>query len=471
MKSRNLLVLPMLLFFSFQSFGEVMLPAVIGEHMVLQQKSKVKFWGWCDPGEKVVIKPGWSTDMDSTRGTPDGKWVIEVKTPKAGGPYSMNIYGSNSIEFKDVLIGEVWLCSGQSNMEMSYSWGISQYDDDARNATNAQIRLFHVSRLSAEYPQDDLKGEWVVCSPEAMKTFSLAGYFFGKKLQNTLKAPVGLIESAWGGTPAEAWTPADVIDENSTLKTAADSLKKVPWGPVKKGYLYNAMIHPIINYSIAGTIWYQGEANVGEANLYNELFSTMIKSWRQSWDDDFPFYFVQIAPFAGYGKGISAALLQEAQTQTTSLPKTGMVVVNDLVSDINDIHPKDKKEVGLRLADYALAEVYDKKIPSYKSPVYKQMQVEQGKIILRFQHASDGLTSKTTPSDFYIAGSDRKFKPAIAKIDGSTITVWNDQVPNPVAVRYGFTNDARPNVFSNTGLPLNTFRTDHWNDVMTVENQ
>jgi sialate O-acetylesterase len=468
MKTKYILLVS--LFFSICSalYADVTLPAIFGDHMVLQQKSKIKIWGWCNPNEKIRIRNGWNTDIDSAKGTAYGNWMIELKTPKAGGPYSFTIYGNNTVEIKDILIGEIWLCSGQSNMEMSYSWGVTQYDSDVKNATNNKIRFFQVKKMSAPYPQEDLKGEWVACTPEELKTFSLVGYYFGNKLQKNLEVPVGLIQSAWGGTPAEAWTPADVIEKDPVLKTASDSMKEVPWGPVKRGYLYNAMIHPLTDFRIAGAIWYQGEANVGEAEVYHKLFSTMITSWRNAWDKEIPFYFVQIAPFAGYGNNISAALLQEAQTQTTGLPKTGMVVVNDLVSDINDIHPKDKKEVGLRLADYALHEVYDHKMSSYKSPVYRSMQVEQGKVILRFGQAEAGLTSKGSPTDFYISGSDRVFKPAMAKISGSTVIVWHPDINEPMAVRYGFTNSATPNVFSNTGLPVNTFRTDKWNDVNTI---
>ena len=229
---------------------------------------------------------------------------------------------------------------------MNYNWGIKQYTADAENATNKSIRFFHIPRLSAEYPQDDTKAQWVVCNPEDMKKFSLAGYFFGQKLQEVLSVPVGLIEASWGGTPAEVWTPKDAIDNNTILKEAADKLTPTPWGPIRVAATYNAMIYPITNFTIAGVIWYQGEANVGEASTYHTLFSTMIKSWRKAWQKDFPFYFVQIAPFAGYGNNISGALLQEAQNKTTALPKTGVVVINDLVSDVKDIHPKDKKEVG-----------------------------------------------------------------------------------------------------------------------------
>ncbi|MEO8110656.1 MAG: sialate O-acetylesterase [Ginsengibacter sp.] len=464
-----------LFFFSnlfFAAVAETRLPALIGNHMVLQQKSDVKLWGWCDPSEKIRVTSGWSNDIDSTIGTADGKWLLTMKTPSAGGPYTLTINGNNKIVLEDVLIGENWLCSGQSNMEMSYSWGIKQYTNDIENGSNKSIRLFHIPRLTSQYPQDDTKGEWVVCNPEDLKTFSLAGYFFGEKLQQALSVPVGLIEAAWGGTPAEVWTPKNTIEENSMLKQAADNLKEIPWGPIRPARIYNAMVYPITNFAIAGVIWYQGEANVSAAATYKELFSSMITSWRKAWNKEFPFYFVQIAPYEGYGKSISAALLQEAQTKTTALPKTGMVVINDLVNDINNIHPIDKKDVGNRLADYALAEVYGQNITGYKSPMYKNMDVEKGKIKINFDNADDGLVTKSgSPTEFYIAGEDKKFVPATAKIQGSSIIVWSKEIKNPVSVRYGFTNNATPNVFSKEGLPVNTFRTDDWEDVNTISQQ
>ncbi|MEP7251476.1 MAG: sialate O-acetylesterase [Ginsengibacter sp.] len=453
----------------FSAHAEVRLPAIIGNHMVLQQKSNVKFWGWCDPSEKIKITSDWSQQVDSAVGTADGKWMINVQTPGAGGPHSVTISGSNKIIIEDVLIGEVWLCSGQSNMEMSYSWGIKRYDDDIKNANNKSIRLFHIPRLTAGYPQDNTKGEWVVCNPEDVAKFSLTGYFFGQKLQQTLSLPVGLIEAAWGGTPAEVWTPYETIATNPVLKKAADSLKKIPWGPIRPAAIYNAMVYPITNYTIAGVIWYQGEANVGAAATYGQLFSSMIKSWRTVWDKEFPFYFVQIAPYAGYGKSISAAMLQEAQTKTTTLPKTGVIVVNDLVDDINNIHPKDKKDVGLRLANYALAETYGQTGISYKSPSYQDMKIEKNKVRIYFNNVDSGLITKNgAPTDFYIAGEDKIFKPASAKIDGNMVVVSNKEIKDPVAVRFGFTNSSMPNLFSKDGLPVNTFRTDDWNDVNTV---
>ncbi|MEP7229623.1 MAG: sialate O-acetylesterase [Ginsengibacter sp.] len=462
-------VLPLTLFTFLNLHAAVRLPAIIGSHMVLQQKSDVKIWGWCDPSEKIKITSDWDSIIDSAVGSADGKWMITIKTPGAGGPHTLTINGSNKIVLEDVLVGEVWACSGQSNMEMSYSWGVKQYSGDIENANNKSIHLFHIPRLTSEYPQDDTKGKWVVCNPEDLKTFSLAGYFFGQKLQETLSSPIGLIEAAWGGTPAEVWTPYETIANNAVLKKAADNLKKIPWGPIRPAAIYNAMVYPITNFAIAGVIWYQGEANVGAAATYKELFSSMITSWRAAWKEDFPFYFVQIAPFAGYGKNISAALLQEAQTKTAALPKTGVVVINDLVNDINNIHPTDKKDVGLRLANYALADTYGNTGITYINPSYKDMKIEKGRVTIYFDNADKGLITKNgVPGDFYIAGDDKIFKPATAKVDGNTVIVWNKDIKNPVAVRFGFTNAAMPNLLSKEGLPVNTFRTDDWDDVNTV---
>lgn len=452
--------------------AEVRLPAVIGSHMVLQQTSNVKFWGWCDPSEKIAISTNWDTVIYYAIGSPNGKWITQIKTPSAGGPYKITVRGYNVIVLDDVLIGEVWDCSGQSNMEMSYSEKVREYSGDVQNTTNNRIRFFHIPRLSSMYPQDDTKAKWVVCNPDDMKRFSLVGYYFGQKLQETLKIPVGLINASWGGTPAETWTPKEVFEKDTLLSHAAVALKEVPWGPISPAYVYNAMIYPVTNYSIAGVIWYQGEANVGAPLTYRSLLTSMIYSWRKAWQKELPFYFVQIAPYAGYGNTISSSLLREEQTKSLSAPYTGMVVITDLVSDINDIHPVNKKDVGLRLANSVLAEVYGKKEIIYKSPMYKSMKVEKGRIRIYFDNAEDGLISKNgAPAEFYIAGNDKKFMPAAARIEGNNVVVWNRYVPEPVAVRLGFSSAAVPNLFNKAGLPVNIFRTDDWNDVNTFGNK
>ena len=448
--------------------ANIRLPAIIGSHMVLQQKSQITIWGWCDVSEKIKLKTGWDTTTYTFTGTSSAKWEIKLNTPTSGGPYQITIEGNNKIVLDDVLIGDVWVCSGQSNMEMNVNWGLP-YQDEVANATDKEIRFFYIPRTTSEYPQDDVPAKWVVCTPDEMKSFSAAGYFFGKTLRQNLNVPVGLISSDWGGTPAEVWTPADAINNNPVLKKAAAELKPVPWGPIAPAATYNAMIYPIIKYSIAGVIWYQGEANVDAASTYHELFSTMIEAWRKAWQNEFPFYYVEIAPFAGYGDNSSSAFLREAQKQTLSVPKTGMVVITDLVNDINDIHPKLKKEVGERLANYALSETYGKTGIVYKSPMYKSMKVEKDKIRISFENVENGLMSKgDTLTEFFIAGNDKNFVPARAKIEGNTVVVWNDEIKKPVAVRFGFRNAAMPNLFSKDGLPVDPFRTDDWDVQISV---
>jgi sialate O-acetylesterase len=450
---------------SLPTFANVRLPAIIGSHMVLQQQTTIKIWGWADPGEKIIVRTNWDTATFTAIGASTAKWSVSLKTPAAGGPYTITIKANNTVIIEDVLIGEVWDCSGQSNMEMHFNWGIKEYTTDAENATNKQIRFFQIPKLTANQPQDDTKGSWVVCNPNDMKNFSLAGYFFGLRLQQVLNLPVGLINASWGGTPAEVWTPKEAIDKNIVLSEAAAKLKSSDRWPILPGLTYNAMINPITDYAIAGVIWYQGEGNVGAFATYQSLFTTMIGSWRQAWHKELPFYFVQIAPFSGYS-GISGALLREAQTKTLSLPNTGMVVIHDLVGDVKDIHPRNKKDVGVRLANYALAATYGKTVAPFKSPMYKSMVIEKDKVIINFANAENGLTSRGAAlTDFYIAGEDKIFMPAVAVIKENTVIVSNKNVKNPMAVRFGFTNSAMPNLFSKEGLPVNIFRTDEWNEV------
>lgn len=454
---------------SFAAVADIRLPAIIGDHMVLQQKSKVMIWGWSDPSEKITISTDWDTATYQTSGTAYAKWLTQINTPAAGGPYKITIKGRNAIVVEDVMIGEVWDCSGQSNMEMKYGDRVKHYSNDVENAVNKNIRFFNIPRLTALYPQDDTKAKWVVCSPEEMKKFSLVGYFFGQKIQESLHVPVGLINSNWGGTPAETWTPKEVIEQDEVLKQASALQKAAPWGPELPAFGYNAMIYPNTNFSIAGVLWYQGEGNVTTASTYSRLLSAMIISWRKAWQKDFPFYIVQIAPYSGYGKNINSALLREAQTKTLAVSNTGLVVIHDLLTDINDLHPTNKKDVGLRLANYALAETYGKKNIAYKSPMYKKMQVEKDKITIWFDNTDNGLMSKSgTASEFYIAGKNKIFMPAIATIKGNTVVVWNNDIKKPVAVRFGFTNSAIPDLFSKEGLPVNIFRTDNWDNVNTV---
>ena len=280
--------------------SDIRLPSVIGSHMVLQQESTVHIWGWGNPAEKIRILPSWDSKVMEGTADSGGKWSIPISTPGAGGPYTLNIQGANTLVLNDVMIGEVWVCSGQSNMEWSGNHGLSQCKDEAPKANNPNIRFFYIPKTTADYPQDRCGGTWKVCTPEEMMQFSAVGYFFGKRLQQHLNAPVGLINSNWGGTPAEVWTPHERVEEDAELQVAASNIQPFAWWPRDAGKCYNAMIHPITPYKIAGAIWYQGESNVRTAYAYEKLFTTMIGAWRSAWKDEFPFYFVQIAPFT-YG--------------------------------------------------------------------------------------------------------------------------------------------------------------------------
>jgi sialate O-acetylesterase len=453
--------------FLLPTHAAIRLPSIIGSHMVLQQNSKVLLWGWCNPGEKIKVYTDWSSQVDSTQGLNTAKWSLSIQTPIGGGPHKiiLSTKGQDSpdaVVLEDVLIGEVWVCSGQSNMEMSADWN-SMVLKDVPNANYPNIHLFTIPRTTSDYPQENCSGTWVVCTPETMKHFSAAGYYFGKRISTQLNIPVGLISSNWGGTPAEVWTPKDEVLGRENLKQASLKLTNSNGWPRSPGILYNAMIYPIIQYKIAGTIWYQGESNVGTNSTYTELFTLMIQDWRKAWGYDFPFYYVQIAPFSGYS-GFDGALLRESQTQALSLPGTGMVVVSDLVDNIKDIHPLNKQDVGLRLANLALVNTYGEKGIACLSPVFDSYIIKGKSIELSFKNAENGLVARGgDPNEFMIAGDDGKYYPAKAKIVKNKVIVSSPLVPTPKSVQFGFTNSSMPNLFSKEGLPVNLFRTDKGN--------
>ncbi len=296
-----------------------------------------------------------------------------------------------------------------------------------------------------------------------MHSFSAAGYFFGRTINENIHQPVGLIESCWGGTPVQSWTPIEVFNNSEKLATSAAMLTPVSWCPLRPAVTYNAMIAPITGFPIKGAIWYQGETNTTNPDTYEETFSAMIHSWRELWKENFPFYFVQIAPY-NYGKGDKGAQVREQQLKTyREVPKTGMVVITDITGDTNNIHPKDKINVGKRLAAWALANTYDKENIQYSGPLYHDMEVKGNKAIIHFDFAKDGLAKKGNEStDFMIAGEDHEFVSATATIMDSTVVVSSPKVQHPTAVRMGFTNTAIPNLFNKAGLPASPFRTDDW---------
>jgi sialate O-acetylesterase len=444
------------------SRGNVRLPNIISSNMVLQRNSEIKMWGWSNPYEKISLTVSWNNKTYQAEGTRDASWEVLIETPAAGGPYTISVKGNNSIVLQNILIGEVWVCSGQSNMEMSGNLGLKEIKAELPKAYNKNIRFFHIPKSTAAYSQKNGEGEWAVCDSNTLKSFSAVAYFFGKHLNNKLDIPIGLVAASWGGTTAEVWTPDSIVNSNEVLKAAA--AKIIPSGmcPHLPGYAYNAMIAPITNYAIAGTIWYQGENNTLTAGTYRELFTSMIDAWRAAWHKDFPFYYVQIAPYR-YAAKNTGALLREAQQQSASHPNTGMVVTTDLVSNVNEVHPQNKHDVGLRLSDWALAETYHRKGIAYKSPVLKSVSFKGDKAIVVMDHAESGLDIKgDSTMELFIAGADHVFYPAQGAVKNNILTVWSKEVKNPIAVRYGFTDTATGNIFSKTGLPVAPFRTDNW---------
>jgi sialate O-acetylesterase len=443
--------------FCFTVSANVSLPAVFGDNMVLQQKSEVKIWGWAKTGEKVTVKAEWMKEELSVMADNQGTWGITFQTPVAGGPYKMTIMGYNRIEFNNVLIGEVWLCSGQSNMEWSARSGILNGEEEIKNADYPQIRLFTVYHSTSKFPQEHLTGQWSECNPGTMQSFSAIAYFFARKLNKELGVPVGLINSSWGGTPAEAWMPEDVISGDPLLKEAASRQKPVPWGPVEPGRIFNAMINPLIPNKIAGVLWYQGEANTINADAYTSLLSALIGSWRNKWQDNIPFYFAQIAPYR-YGRPNEGAEVREAQRRTLKIPDTGMIILSD-IGDTANIHPHNKQDVGLRFANMALKRHYKTIQTEDSGPLFREMSIDKNKVIISFDHA-EGLYAKgEKPTCFEIAGADQVFFPAEAKIKDNLVILQSSGVKEPVHVRFAWGNTSTPNLFNGAGLPASCFNT------------
>lgn len=439
--------------------SQLRLPSIISSGMVLQQNDSVTLWGWAYPGEPVTIQPSWESQGYLVYADNGAKWKLKIKTPVAGGPFNIRFTGSATIVLSDVWSGEVWLCSGQSNMEWSYRHGLHYMKNDFDAPANAKLRLFHIPRTTADHPQEDLKAEWKVADSNTLKTFSAVAYYFGRKINEELNVPVGLIHASWGGTPAEPWTPAEQISNDPILSEAVNKLQTFPWWPSKPGLAYNAMIAPLTNFSIAGAIWYQGESNTTTYNTYDRLLTTMIDAWRNEWKKDFPFYYVQIAPYR-YNQHNIGALLQEAQTRVMQNPGTGMVVVTDLVDSVTDIHPSNKYDVGYRLANWALARTYGKTNIIYKSPSFQKLVIVKNRIQVHFSDLPTGFAAVERPAGFFISGADQNWLPANASIKGNMVELWHPAIREPKYIRYGFGNTIIGNMKSREGLPLLPFRTD-----------
>ena len=447
--------------------AEIVLPAIFGDNMVLQQKTNAAIWGKASPGNNVEIITSWDNNRYNTRAGADGSWRITVKTPSAGGPYEITISDGQMLKLSNVLIGEVWICSGQSNMAMPMKGyrnePINGSNEAIATSKNEYIRLFTVSRDKSLEPLDDLTGQWLECVPENVSEFSATAYFFGKMLQQSLGVPIGLINSSWGGTRIEPWISETGIKKFDWV-TLPDKNQSDDFSQQLPTVLFNAMIRPVTGFSVRGALWYQGESNRNEPGRYAQLMQGLIENWRAEWGiDEMSFYYVQIAPFDYGPTGLNSAFLREAQLKaSTILPLTGMASLMD-AGEKDFIHPAEKKAAGERLAFLALAKTYGNKGFEYSGPVLKDMTVEGNMVKLTFDHAENGLTTFGKElQNFKIAGENRRFYQATAFITREGITLFAPQVANPVAVRYAFDDFVMGELYNVGGLPASSFRTDDW---------
>jgi sialate O-acetylesterase len=450
------------------SYSQTSLPTFFSDSMVLQQQTEAVIWGKDKAKTKIVVTGSWGKSS-KVISDESGKWKLKLSTPSAGGPYTLVIKGSSTITLNDVLIGEVWLCSGQSNMEMPLKGNANQpiigSNEFILNSTNPSIRVFHTPHNFSKTPLYDVKGQWKFASPATSGNFSAVAYFFAKKIHSVIGIPVGIIETSWGASSVESWMDSTTLASFKTVKIPENTTIKE--ANLTHTMLYNSMLHPYIGYSLKGMLWYQGESNRQNSNEYHTLFSMLIKSWREQWNQgSFPFYFVQIAPHAGL-ETIDGALLREAQLKTMqTVENTGMAVTMD-IGEKNMIHPAQKEQVGNRLAYWALSKNYNIPGIAFCGPVYKQLEkAPDDGLIITFEYADMGLaTFGKQLSDFEIAGEDKIFYPAKAiftKDRRSCITVRSEQVKNPVSVRYAFKNWVEGSLFNIYGLPASSFRTDRW---------
>ncbi len=489
--------------------ANVTLPHVFGNHMVLQRDQALPVWGWADPDEKVSVQIGDQPAVTTTA-SKDGEWRVTMPKMGAGGPFTVKITGKNTITRDDVLVGEVWLCSGQSNMEMAVGSCLNAQQEIA-GANYPKIRTIKVPKLTASVPARDFPGEWKVCSPETAGAFTACGFFMARELQKKLNVPIGLINSSWGGTRIEPWTAPVGFAQVPALSEIQQKIAKAdPRAPeFKEGLgkyldnveawakatrqsiaqeklittmpefpqefiplgartsphgqpttLYNAMIQPLVPFAIRGAIWYQGESNHVEGKLYTEKMKALVKSWRQLWNCELPFYYVQIAPFV-YGNENPAVLGEfwEAQAAALEIPNTGMVVISD-IGDYKDIHPKNKQEVGRRLALLALKNLYGQGDLVCSGPTFKAMAVEGDKMRIRFDNVGGGLVSRDgKPLNWFeIIGKETDWTKADAVIEGDSVVLSSAKVTAPVAMRFAWDKSAVPNLMNKEGLPASAFR-------------
>jgi sialate O-acetylesterase len=478
--------------------AEVRVAPIFGDHMVLQRGAAVPVWGEAAPGERIEVR--LPQQRQTTRADAEGHWRVLLDPLQSGAPFEITINGENNARvLRDVLAGEVWLCSGQSNMQMEVRLA-ADAEKNLAAAEDAQLRLFTVSREAGQKPDGVFSGAWTSAAPQSVAGFSAAAYYFGKQLRQALDVPVGLINSSLGGTTAQSWTPLKALRADPAfvsmladdwtpwiaahndydakfaawLRASATAKNEgvaapprpawpaVPFRWNKPGFLYEKMIAPLVPFSLRGVLWYQGEANAPRAALYRKLFPALIRGWRAQWQSELPFLWVQLPNFRAAKELPSEsdwAELREAQAMALSLPRTGMATTID-IGEANDIHPKNKAEVGRRLALVALHEVYGKPVES-SGPVFDSIRVDGARVLLTFRHAK-GLktTDGRAPQAFALAGADGQYHWAQAVIDGESVALQSADVPHPVSVRYAWADNPTVNLVNESGLPVVPFRTD-----------
>ncbi|HEX4084278.1 MAG TPA: sialate O-acetylesterase [Chthoniobacteraceae bacterium] len=483
--------------------ANIVLPPILSDNMVLQQRDKVNIWGKADPGENITVQMGpYAAQAVADK---EGNWGVKLAGIKSGGPYELTVFGKNSVTVHNVAVGEVWVCSGETNMDQKVITARGGLEESA-DGDLPMVRVFTVWHNPADKPETECDGSWVVCDPMTARNYSAIGFFFARELNRGMHVPIGLIQSAWGPSPIESWIPRETLEKDPALrgtleryekasaaypkalaeyqtklagwKVAAEAAKAAgspaPWAPMpplnpsgarQPGALYNGMISPLLRFPIRGVLWYQGESNTYEPDLYRKLFPALITSWRKAWNEgDFPFLYAQISGFpTRHDQPEESEWANLREAQVTNLPKAAMAVTVDL-ADPNDMHPKDKKTIAHRLALLAESQVYGKTGLDISGPVFSGMQIEGGKAVLAFSHAPGGLVDRKKPplEGFQIAGEDRKFVWADAAIQGDKVVVQSKEVPSPVAVRYAWADLPNCDLENKDGLPAAPFRTDHW---------
>lgn len=443
-------------------YSQIQLPSVFSDGMVLQRNSRVAIWGWGNPAEELLLLPGWNV-KDTVRVKVDcqGCWKAELRTSAAGGPYTLEIKETReSRRIADVMLGEVWLCSGQSNMEWSADMGIKNGAEEVAQAACPSVHIFHVPKQGSAFPQDDCRGQWESCSPQSMRRTSATAYFFARFLSEQLDVPVGILVSAWGGTPAEVWTPAEVVEADSVL--SRNVLKEYPWWPVAPGVLYNRMIHPLVPYGLAGCIWYQGESNHENASSYGRLMTQMIGAWRERFRQPLPFYYVQIAPHTYHSAHNTPALLREQQQSVLeTVSRTGMINISDLVEDVKDIHPRNKRAIGERLGCMVLDKEYERFVAPYESPRLAEASLQGRQLVLRFEGRFNRLVSSTRHIvGLSVTEGGRTSVAVKAKLEGRNLIIPVKGFKWPVQVSYCFDDATLGSLRTEDGLPVLPFRTE-----------